>query len=221
MVVVHHLNNSRSQRILWMLEELGIDYRIEHYARDKKTMLAPDSLKKIHPLGKSPVITDGDITVAETGAIIEYLASTYGSNMVPAAGSAEHRDYTYWMHYAEGSLMPYLVMTLVCDKIKTSPMPFFIRPIAKRIADGIMDGFVTPNLSNHLAFLEAHLAEREWFVGDSISGADVQMIFPLEAATQRGKQMSQYPNISAYVKRIHALATYQSGLQKGGPYDYA
>src|ERR1043165_9122797 len=145
MITVHHLNNSRSQRVLWLLEELGLDYEIVKYERDPKTLLAPASLRKVHPLGKSPVITDGDATLAESGAIIEYLVDTHGKGkLVPAAGTPAYRDYRYFMHYAEGSLMPFLVMKLVFAKIK-SDAPFLVRPIAKTIADTVGARFLDPN----------------------------------------------------------------------------
>ena len=182
MITVHHLNNSRSQRILWMLEELGIPYEIKHYQRDAKTMLAPASLKKVHPLGKSPVITDGDITVAESGAIIDYLAQNYGQNLLTAVNTPEYRQYTYWMHFAEGSLMPPFVMKLVFDKVRSAPVPFFLKPVTKGIADKVMKSFVGPNISSNMDFINEHLAKNEWFAGAQMTGADFQMSFPLEAA---------------------------------------
>jgi len=221
MIIVHHLNNSRSQRILWLLEELGIPYEIRHYQRDAKTLLAPPALKKIHPLGKSPVITEDGITIAESGAIIEYLVQTYAADSLrPALGSAEHRDYTYWMHFAEGSLMPPLVMKLVFDKVRSAPVPFFLKPVTKGIADKVMSSFVGPNISNNMQFIENHLAGREWFAGAHLSGADFQMSFPLEAA-MAGRVTGHYPNVQAWVKKVQARPAYQRALKAGGPYDYA
>jgi len=221
MIIVHHLNNSRSQRILWMLEELGIPYEIRHYQRDKKTMLAPASLKQVHPLGKSPVITDGDITVAESGAIIEYLAYTYARDtLLPAPGTAGHRDYTYWMHFAEGSLMPPFVMKLVFDKVRSAPVPFFLKPVTKGIADKVMNSFVGPNIKNNMDFIESILAGREWFAGSQLTGADFQMSFPLEAAVA-GRATGNFPHITAWVKKVQARPAYQRALKAGGPYDYA
>ncbi len=222
MVVVHHLNNSRSQRILWALEELNVPYEVKRYERDKKTSLAPASLKKVHPLGKSPVITDKDITVAESGAIIEYLGQSYGTNgFIPDINSPEYRQYIYWLHFAEGSLMPPLLLKIVFDKVKSGPMPFFIRPIAKEISRKVMSSYVSPNIKGNLAFIEDHLKSNEWIAGDNMTGADIQMSFPLEACVASGVAGSQYPKIIAYVKRIHARPAYKKALEVGGPYDYA
>lgn len=219
MITVHHLNNSRSQRILWMLEELGVPYEIQRYERDPKTMLAPESLKKIHPLGKSPVITDGDLVVAESGAIIEYLAHNYGKDtMLPEAGGQAWLDYTYWLHYAEGSLMPPLVLRLVFEKVKTSPMPFFIKPVAKGISDKTNEIFIGPMIKTHLDFVENHLANNTWFLGDQLSGADIQMSFPLEAAAARGGIGKAYPAIQAWLERIHNRPAYVRALERGGEY---
>jgi glutathione S-transferase len=207
-----------------MLEELGIEYQVKHYQRDKKTQLAPKSLFKVHPLGKSPVITDDsgktEITVAESGAIIEYLASKYGKDMVPRKGTEAQRQYTYWLHFAEGSLMPQLLLKLIFDKIKTSPMPFFIRPIAKGIANKVLDDYVLPNVTNNMKFIEMHLGNNEWFAGEKMTGADIQMSFPLEAALTR-MDSKDVPNIKAYVVKIHALEGYKKAIEVGGPYDYA
>jgi len=221
MVVVHHLENSRSQRILWALEELGVPYEVKRYERNKKTSLAPDSLKKVHPLGKSPVITDGDITVAESGAIIEYLVGRYGDGLLAVNEEDQLRAYQYWLHFAEGSLMPPLLLKLVFDKVRKSPMPFFAKPIAKSISGKVMKSFVGPNIKNNLAFIEDYLATHEWFADNKLTGADIQMSFPLEATVASGVADQQYPSIIAYVKRIHARSGYQKALTVGGPYDYA
>lgn len=222
MITLHHLENSRSQRIIWLLEELGVDYQIKRYERDRKTNLAPESLKQVHPLGKSPVITDGDRTLAESGVIINYLIRHYGSERFQPAPDSEAWDQAqYWLHYGEGSLMPYLVMSLVFEKIKTAPMPFFIRPVARGIADKVMGSFITPNLDTHFAYIEDHLTANDWFAGEQMTAADFQMIFPLEAALQRAAAARRYPNICDMVERIHALPAYQAALEKGGPYAYA
>jgi glutathione S-transferase len=224
MITVHHLNNSRSQRILWLLEELGQPYEIKRYQRDAKTMLAPPELLKVHPLGKSPVITDGDITVAESGAIVEYLLDTYGeaSGLRPARGTPDWRRYTYWLHFAEGSAMPPLVMKLVFQKVKESPMPFFARPIARGIADKVLGAFVDPNLARQIAFMEAELSKSPWFAGANLSAADIQMSFPVEAANQRaGLSQDKTPRLLDWLARAHARPAYQRALERGGKYDYA
>jgi glutathione S-transferase len=222
MIIVHHLNNSRSQRILWLLEELGLAYEIKKYQRDPKTMLAPPELRAVHPLGKSPVIQDGDTIVAESGAIIEYLTGRYGDGrLAPAPGTPERMRYTYFLHYAEGSAMPPLLLKLVFDRVENSPAPFFVRPIARAIANKVKDGFVLPQIRQHLAFLEGELAERAWFAGDAFSAADIQMSFPLEAAAARGGLDGKYPKLSAFLERIHARPAYQRALERGGKYDFA
>jgi glutathione S-transferase len=222
MIVVHHLNNSRSQRILWLLEELGLPYEIKKYQRDAKTMLAPPELRAIHPLGKSPVITDGDVTVAESGAIIEYLLETYGAGrLIPAAGTADKRRYTYMLHFAEGSAMPPLLMKLVFDRIETSPMPFFVKPVARGIAQKVKGGFVHPNLKANMDFLEAELNKSTWFAGDAFTAADIQISFVLEASSARAGLDTRYPKLQAYLERIHARPAYQRALERGGKYDYA
>jgi len=219
MIIVHHLNNSRSQRVLWLLEELGLPYEIKFYQRDPKTMLAPPSLRAVHPLGKSPVITDGDVTVAESGAIIEYLVERYGQGrFVPAAGTPERLRYTYWLHYAEGSIMPLMVMTLIFNQIPKSPMPFFVKPIAKGISDKVKSAFLNPQIKMHLSYLEAELGKSEWFAGNEFTAADVQMSFPLEAATARAGLDKSQPRLLAFVQRIQARPAYQRALEKGGPY---
>lgn len=220
MIIVHHLNNSRSQRILWLLEELEMPYEIKYYQRDQQTMLAPPALKAIHPLGKSPVITDGDITVAESGAIIEYLVQSSQKDFSPAIASPEYRQYLYWMHFAEGTLMTQLLIKLMFDKVKTSPMPFFIKPIATLIADKAISAYAGPNIITNLEFIEKHLEQNEWFCGDKISGADIQMSFPLEAIIAR-EGGENYSRIDSFVKKFQARPAYQKALEAGGPYDYA
>ena len=217
MIVVHHLEHSRSQRVLWLLEELGVDYEVKRYARHPKTMLAPPELKAVHPLGKSPVITDGNATVAETGAIIEYLIDAHDSAgaLRPAAGSAAFADYRYWLHYGEGSLMPLLVMKLIFGSIPPKT-PALIRPIAKAIVGTVGKQFLDPNLDTHLGFIENTLQGRPWFAGDQLSGADILMSFPLEAAGTRAG--GSYPAIRAYVERLQSRPAYRKALERGGPY---
>lgn len=218
MITLHHLENSRSQRVLWLLEELGVDYEIKIYKRDKKTSLAPPELKAVHPLGKSPVITDGDLTIAESGAITEYLIDQYGNGKFkPAAGTPEALKNSYWMHYAEGTFMPLMVMTLIFNRVEQAP--FIVRPIAKAISGQVKKAYLGPNTKNNLDFIEQELAKSTWFAGDALSGADFQMIFPLEAASARASLGKTHPNIKAYVDRVHALPAYQRGLEKGGPYE--
>jgi glutathione S-transferase len=227
MITLHHLNNSRSQRIIWLLEALEIEYTIKHYQRDKKTNLAPAELEKIHPLGKSPVITDGERVIAESGLIIEYLCETYGSNHAFMGNSENRWDVKYWLHYSEGSLMPLMVMKLVFDKIKSAPKPFFIKPIANVIVDKAIAAYAGPNIVKNVAYIEQHLASnqqqgKDYMCGIQLTAADFQMIFPLEALVAKQKDIAQkLPNIYTYVKRIHALPAYQKALQSGGQYDYA
>jgi len=222
MVIVHHLNNSRSQRVLWLLEELAVPYEIKKYERDPVTMLAPAALRAVHPLGKSPVITDGDATVAESGAIVEYLVGRYGEGrLVPKEGTPERLRYTYWLHYAEGSAMPPLLLKLIFDKVESAPMPFFVRPIARGISAKVKAAFITPQIKTHFDFMEAELAKAPWFAGDEFTAADVQMSFPLEAASQRGGVDASRPRLQDFVKRIHARPTYARALTRGGKYDFA
>lgn len=220
MIVVHHLNNSRSQRVLWLLEELGLDYEIRRYERDPATMLAPPALKQVHPLGKSPVITDGPLTLAESGAIIEYVVGRYGADrLAPALGTVEHVRYLYWLHYAEGSMMPPLLMRLVFNRIANAPMPFFVKPVARGIAQKANDTFIGPQLKLHLDYLEGELGNSEWFAGREFSAADIQMSFPLEAARQRAGLDESRPRLMNFLQRIHARPAYLRALERGGKYD--
>ena len=221
MVIVHHLEDSRSQRVLWLLEELGTPYEVKRYNRDPITSLAPPELYDIHPLGKSPVITDGEIAVAETGAIFEYLIETYDQEgrLKPAAGSQVARDYTYWLHYAEGSAMTNLLLKLVFSRLPDRA-PRLMRPIVKQISGRAEEGFIDPRIEEHVAWWERSLSESDYFVGDMLSGADIMMSFPLEAAATR-TDLSSCPNISGFLERIHARPAYQAALERGGPYAYA
>lgn len=224
MITVHHLETSRSQRVLWLLEELGLPYEIVFYKRDKKTRLAPASLKAIHPLGKSPVITDGDVTVAESGAILEYLVERYGTKakgdlagLQPKVGTPEHNQSRFWMHYAEGSLMNWLVMKLVFMSIPAQPMPFFVRPIARQLCAQVQAKLIDPNVNTALAFMEDHLSKHAWFAGEQITIADFQMSFAVEAALARGARAKDFPNLNAYKKKMEARPAYQRAVKKGGP----
>jgi len=220
MLTVHHLNNSRSQRVLWLLEELELPYDIVRYQRDPKTMLAPPELRKVHPLGKSPVVTtDAGLVLAESGAIIETVIERYGQGRLsPAAGSEQALRYRYWLHYAEGSVMPPLLLKLIFDKIESAKMPFFIKPIAKGIAGKAKAGFVSPNIRTHLDFMESELDKSDWFAGADFTGADIQMSFPVEAARARGGLNESRPRLMAWLARIHARPAYQRALERGGPY---
>jgi len=219
-ITLHHLDNSRSQRVLWLLEELGLPYEVRRYARDKTTQLAPPELRQVHALGKSPVISDGDITVAESGAIIEYLLDRHDpeGRLRPPAGTEERRRFTYWLHFAEGSAMPPLLLKLVFDKVRSAPVPFFVRPVTKGIADKVMKSFIGPNIERQLAFMEGELAKRDWFSGNAFSAADVQMSFPLEAAQARAGLDARFPRLTAWLQRIHARPAYRRALEVGGPY---
>jgi len=219
MITVHHLNNSRSQRVLWLLEELGLQYDIQFYQRDPKTMLAPPALRAIHPLGKSPVLTDGDLTIAESGAIIEYLVERYGEGrLIPTAGSSQRLRYRYWLHYAEGSAMPLLVMKLIFGRLPAS-VPALIRPIARLISGGMQGKFLDPQLQRHLQYLEAELEAYPWFAGDAFTAADIQMSFPIEGARSRAGLDDRYPKLFQFLENIHARPAYQRALERGGPYD--
>jgi glutathione S-transferase len=221
MVVVHHLNNSRSQRVLWLLEELGVPYEVKRYERDAKTMLAPPSLIAIHPLGKSPVIVDGGITVAESGAIIEYLVERYGGGrLVPPAGTAQRQRYTYWLHYAEGSAMSPLLLKLVFDRVAANPAPWPVSAIARRIAATVTNAFIAPNLKRHFDYMEAELGLHSWFAGEQFTAADVQMSFPLEIAVSRAGLDAGRPKSMAFLDRIHARDAYKRALERGGKYEY-
>ncbi len=224
MIVVHHLNNSRSQRVLWLLEELGLSYQVVRYQRDAKTMLAPPELKAIHPLGKSPVVVDGDCVVAESGAIIEYLVDKYGAQgsagaLMPPPGTPEKRRWTYFLHYAEGSMMAPLLMKLIFDRVEHSPAPFFVKPIARGIAQKVKGSYILPQIAQHLAYLEGELGKHAWFAGEQFSAADIQLSFPLEAAAARGGLDGKFPKLQAFLDRIHARPAYQRALQQGGPYE--
>ena len=223
MITVHHLNNSRSQRVLWLLEELGVDYEIRRYERDAKTMLAPPELREVHPLGKSPVISDGETVVAESGAILEYLVERYDESgqLAPAAGTPEQLRWRYWLHFAEGSAMPPLLVKLICDKVAQAPMPFFVRPIARAISSKVQAQVVTPNLTRQWDFMESELAQHKWFAGAEFSAADIQMSFPVEAAAQRAGLDARWPKLLRFLKRIHARPAYKRALKTGGPYSFA
>jgi len=228
MITVHHLNNSRSQRVLWLLEELDLPYEIVHHQRDAKTMLAPPALEKVHPLGKSPVIcetlpTGEAVTVAETGAIVEHVLEVHGAGRLrPAPGTEAARRFRYWLHFAEGSAMPPLLLTLIFDRVANAPMPFFVKPIARELCKRVQKQLIDPNVNTSLAFIEDHLGRHTWFAGDQISLADFQMSFAVSALLSRSEAAAKHPHLAAYalhawLERVHARAAYQRALAKGGP----
>ncbi|MGH8136094.1 MAG: glutathione S-transferase family protein [Steroidobacteraceae bacterium] len=220
MITVHHLNNSRSQRVLWLLEEIGVPYEVKRYERDPQTMLAPPSLREVHPLGKSPVVTDGGLTLAESGAVIEYLVERHGGGqLAPASGTPARVRYTYWMHYAEGSAMPPLLMKLIFDRIEAAPMPFYVKPIARGITGRAKSTFILPQITRHLDYMESELGKYRWFAGEEFSAADIQMSFPLEFAVKRAGLGPSRPRLAEFLERIHARPAYQRALERGGRYE--
>jgi glutathione S-transferase len=220
MITVHHLNNSRSQRVIWLLEELGVPYEIKHYQRDKKTMLAPPELRAVHPLGKSPVITDNGKTIAESGAIVEYLVNTYDQGKLkPPAGSDERLRYTYWLHFAEGTAMPPLLIKLIVDRMESAKAPFFIKPVIRGIVGRVRKGFLDRQIASNLDFMEGELGKFEWFTGNEFTAADIQMSFPLEAASMHAGLDRSRPKLWDFLQRIHARPAYKRALEKGGKYE--
>jgi glutathione S-transferase len=220
LITVHHLNNSRSQRVLWLLEELGCRYEVIRYERDRKTMLAPKSLRDIHPLGKSPVITDNGRTIAETGAIIDYIIDQYGSGrLVPPPHTDDRLRYNYWMHYAEGSAMTPLLLKLVFTRIPANA-PGLMRGIVKSVMAKAQERLSDPQIKQHLDYWDNELSKSEWFAGNAFTAADIMMSFPLEAAAHRADGKSR-PMVKAFLDRIHDRTAYIEALKKGGPYDYA
>jgi glutathione S-transferase len=222
MLTVHHLNNSRSQRVLWLLEELGVPYKVVRYERDRATMRAPAALQKIHPLGKSPVIeTEEGDRLAETGAIVEYLIERYdpGRSLVPPPGTPERRQWTYWLHYAEGSAMPLLLLKLVFLRMPAG-VPFFLRPLVNKIARTAQQKVTDPQLSQHMLYWADALRQGEgWFAGRAFSAADIMMSFPLEAAAARVGLGEGHGPIRDFLERIHARPAFRRALETGGPYE--
>jgi glutathione S-transferase len=217
MLTVHHLNNSRSQRVLWLLEELDVPYEIVRYQR-LPDMRAPPALRAIHPLGKSPVVTDNGNTVAESGAIVEYLIDTYGQGrLIPAPNTPARLRYSYWLHYAEGSAMPPLLLKLLFT-VMPKRAPALLRPIVRKVSTQVLTALVNPQLKQHMAFWESELSKTQWFAGDEFTAADIQMSFPLEAAAARAGLEQGHPKAMAFLDRIQARPAYQRALEKGGPY---
>lgn len=222
MITVHHLENSRSQRVLWLLEELGLDYAVKRYERDKKTNLAPKELMNVHPLGKSPVVEDDGRVIAETGAIIDYIVERHGGGRLrPEPGTDDALRYTYWLHAAEGSYMPPLVLSLFLGRMETAPMPFFAKPVARRLTRAVRDGYLNHTTKALFDYLDAELGKRQWLAGDEFSAADIIMSFPAEAAMGRVPQAQTLKNLKPYVARLHARPAYARALERGGPYAYA
>ena len=205
MIVVHHLEDSRSQRVLWLLEELGLEYEVKRYERDRKTYAAPAALRRIHPLGKSPTVEVDGLVLIETGAIVEYLTAMANGRLVP--GQPDILRYRQFLHYAEGSLMPPLLVLLVLKRLGILGRP--ARPTILRMLD------------NHFAWLDSELAGRDWFAGDSFSAADIMMSFPIEAARQRAGLAENSPHLIAWLARIHAREAYRAALARGGPYAFS
>ncbi|MBH46838.1 MAG: glutathione S-transferase [Halobacteriovorax sp.] len=217
MITLHHLENSRSHRILWLLEELELKYEVIEYKRNKLTMLAPKELKDIHPLGKSPVITDQGKTIAESGAIIEYLVEEYDKKERFKPQSRDGAlEYRYWLHYAEGSLMMPLMMTLLFAKIEASPMPFIVKPIVKGLSKTVRASFITPQRNLHLNFLNEHLGKNKWFCGNEFSAADIQLSFPIESASHFKGFTKDFPALISFLKQIKERPAYQKAQAVGG-----
>jgi glutathione S-transferase len=216
MIVVHHLEKSRSLRVLWLLEELGLDYTVKTYKRDPQTLLAPADLRAIHPLGKAPIIVDGDLILAETGAIVEYLIGHYGKGrLAPTFGTPEHVRYLYWLHYGEGSAMPPLLLQLIFDRMPQGAGPL-TRPLLRRLADRVKSGFVNRQLKLHFNYIDGELAKNSWFAGPDFTGADIMMSYPLEVAAKRGGLGTGRPHLLDFLARIHARPAYQKALGRGG-----
>ncbi|HCR1076332.1 TPA: glutathione S-transferase [Enterobacter cloacae] len=216
MLTVHHLNQSRSHRVIWALEELSLPYEIVYYQREK-TMLAPESLKRVHPLGKSPVIEDNGLILAESGAILEYLQETYDAeSQLKPLDPAHKVQYRFWLHYAEGSLMPLLLMKLVFSSLGKPPVPFGIRTLGKALGQGVQKAYLNPQLETHARFIESHLAENSWFAGETLSMADIQMSFPIFALLARGG-VEDLPHTHAWKKKVENRPAWQRTLEQGGP----
>ncbi len=216
MIIVHHLENSRSHRILWLLEELGLSYEIKNYKRDKVNLLAPAELKKVHPLGKSPVITDGEKVLAESGAIIDYLVRKYGNGKLIPKSEDDLIRFNYWLHYAEGSLMTPFLVRLIFDRIENSPMPFFIKFIARQISGKVKSSWINPQIKLHLDYLEDEIGKTGHFAGNEFSAADIMMTYPLEAANARGGL--KRPRLEAFLKKMENRSAYKKAIERGGPF---
>lgn len=221
MIIVHHLNDSRSQRILWLLEELGLDYAVEKYQRDPASLRAPPELRTLHPLGKLPVIVDGDLLLAESGAIVEYILDRYGhGRLVPPAGTPERLRYLYWTHYAEGSAMAPLLVKLIFDMIETGPAPWLLRPVLRGLSRAVKGKFAQPEIDRHLDFLEAELARSTWFAGEELTGADILLSFPVQIAAAHAGLDARRPRLMAFRERVAARPAWQRAITRGGAYQF-
>lgn len=218
MIFVHHLENSRSQRVLWLLEEPGLDYELKRYDRDKKTGLAPAALKKVHPLGKSPLVEVDGLVLAETGAIFDFLVEQFGEDRLhPPRGTEAFLRYRYWLYAAEGSYMPPLLISLLLSRMETAPMPFFIRPVAKRLTRGVREGYLDQTMKTHFDYAEGILDKTEWLAGREFSAADIIMSFPFEGLEARG-DLGEHPKIADFLDRIRARPAHRRALERGGPF---
>lgn len=217
MITVHHLDNSRSHRILWLLEELELPYELVLHRRDKATLLAPRELREIHPLGKAPVLVDGRHTFAESGAIISYLISAYGAGrLVPPEGSDDRLRYEFWLHHAEGSAMPPLLLKLVFDMLPQR-VPSLLRPIVRKVASSVQEALVIPQLARLGDYWDSELSRSHWFAGSDFTAADIQMSFPMEAFAARSGMAARYQHIAAFRERTHSRPAYKQALLRGGP----
>ena len=218
MITVHHLERSRSHRVLWLLEELGLPYEIKLYQRDRKTLLAPPELRAVHPLGKTPVVTDGGDVLAESGAILETLLERHGGGrLAPPPGSLERLRYRTFLHYAEGSVMPLLLLKLVSSKIRSGPVPFFLRPVTRTISGQLDAQFIDPQLALHFDYIEGVLAERPWFAGDEFTAADIQMSVPVLGGLHRAGLDGGRPNLRRFADAVRARPAFQRAVERGGP----
>lgn len=218
MLTVHHLENSRSSRIIWMLEELHIPYEIAHYSREK-TLLAPETLKRVHPLGKAPVLVDDGLTLAESGAILEYLQETYDADdrLRPQSGQAR-QECRFWLHYAEGSLMPPLLIALVLSRLSGPPVPWLLRPVGRALGAGVQRGWLNGQIATHTTFINNHLATHQYFAGDTFSIADIQMSYPIAALLSRTRE-GELAHVRGWWRRVQQRPAYQRAVAQGGPFD--
>lgn len=216
-IVLRHLNKSRSMRILWMLEELELEYEVKKYERNK-AFRAPPELKAVHPLGKSPVVAIDGVVYAESGAIVEALIDHAGGKLRPEPGTDEYRRYRFFLHYAEGSVMPPLLVALIIGRLRTAPVPFFLKPVIRGLADRVDGAYTNGELDLHLGFVQSELSQRDWFASDELTGADVQMLYPMEGLAARAGSSAEYQKLQAFLDRVHERPAYKRALERGGPF---